>query len=203
MVQKSEKAAKPRGRPRSFDEGEALAGATHVFWAKGYDGVTIDDLVAGMGVARPSLYAIFGDKQTLFLRCLEGYGHSNGALATKALLAPPHVADAIRAFLRYSVESTTGEGSPWGCLMVSVAPLVNDPKVREFLIRATAEAEATIERRLRDGIGAGELPRHFPAATRSRQIIDLARGLTIRARIGASRRELLADAENAAALVLQ
>ena len=46
-------APKPRGRPRSFDERDALEKATQVFRSKGYDGVTIDDLVAGMGVGRP------------------------------------------------------------------------------------------------------------------------------------------------------
>ena len=64
---------RPRGRPRSFDERDALEKATQVFWSKGYDGVTIDDLVAGMGVGRPSLYAVFGDKRTLFLRVLKAY----------------------------------------------------------------------------------------------------------------------------------
>src|SRR5208283_1846159 len=102
-------AARPRGRPRSFDERDALEKATQVFWSKGYDGVTIDDLVAGMGVGRPSLYAIFGDKKTLFLRCLEAYGQHHGTLGAQALLGPAHVADAIRSFLRYSVESATGE----------------------------------------------------------------------------------------------
>ena len=62
--------ARPVGRPRSFDETGALEKATQVFWAKGYDGVTIDDLVAGMGVGRPSLYAVFGDKRAIFLRAL-------------------------------------------------------------------------------------------------------------------------------------
>ncbi|MEZ0254576.1 MAG: TetR/AcrR family transcriptional regulator, partial [Chthoniobacter sp.] len=61
---------KPPGRPRNFDEREALEKATRVFRSKGYDGVTIDDLVAGMGVGRPSLYAVFGDKRTIFLRVL-------------------------------------------------------------------------------------------------------------------------------------
>jgi AcrR family transcriptional regulator len=55
-------------RRRSFDESDALKKATQVFWSKGYDGVTIDDLVAGMGVGRPSLYAVFGDKRAIFLR---------------------------------------------------------------------------------------------------------------------------------------
>ena len=81
-------APKPRGRPRSFDEAEALEKATQVYWSKGYDGVTIDDLVAGMGVGRPSLYAVFGDKRTLFLRVLKDYAEKKGARAAKALLSP-------------------------------------------------------------------------------------------------------------------
>ena len=81
-------AARPRGRPRSFDESDALKKATHVFWSKGYDGVTIDDLVAGMGVGRPSLYAVFGDKRAIFLRVLKAYAEAKGARAAKALLSP-------------------------------------------------------------------------------------------------------------------
>ena len=61
--------------------------ATKVFWAKGFDGVTIDDLVDGMGVGRPSLYAIFGDKSALFMRCLEAYRESLGKKAAHALFA--------------------------------------------------------------------------------------------------------------------
>ena len=79
-------APKPRGRPRSFDETEALERATQVYWLKGYDGVTIDDLVAGMGVGRPSLYAIFGDKRTLFLRVLKDYAEKKGARAASCCL---------------------------------------------------------------------------------------------------------------------
>ena len=84
-------AARPRGRPRSFDETDALERATQVYWSKGYDGVTIDDLVAGMGVGRPSLYSVFGDKRTLFLRVLKDYAEKKGARAAKALGAELHV----------------------------------------------------------------------------------------------------------------
>ena len=84
--------AKPRGRPRSFDEGDALEKATQVFWSKGYDGVTIDDLVEGMGVGRPSLYAVFGDKRAIFLRVLKAYAEAKGARAAKALLTPKSLA---------------------------------------------------------------------------------------------------------------
>src|SRR3954467_15685918 len=103
--------ARPRGRPRSFDETGALEKATQVFWAKGYDGVTIDDLVAGMGVGRPSLYAVFGDKRTIFLRALKTYAEAKGARAAKALFSPPTLRDALVSFLRYAVEFATEEGS--------------------------------------------------------------------------------------------
>src|ERR1700689_3472563 len=123
-------AARPRGRPRSFDERQALEKATQVFRSKGYGGVTIDDLVAGMGVGRPSLYSVFGDKRTLFLRVLRAYAETKGAGAAKALFSPQTLRDSIAGFLRHAVESATQEGTAPGCLLVCVAPLVIDAEAR-------------------------------------------------------------------------
>ena len=195
-------ASRPRGRPRNFDEGDALQKATQVFWSKGYDGVTIDDLVAGMGVGRPSLYAVFGDKRAIFLRVLKAYAERKGARAAKALLSPQGLRDAIAGFLRYNVESATEKGSARGCLLMCVAPLVNDAEVQRFLQNAATGGAALLERRFRDGITAGEIPSDFPVAARAIQVTDLARGLTMRAQIGIPRKMLLKDAEEAAELVL-
>src|SRR5271155_4585433 len=134
--------ARPRGRPRSFDERFALEKAIQVFWSKGYDGVTIDDLVAGMGVGRPSLYSVFGDKRTLFLRVLRAYAETKGALAAKALLSPRTLRDSLAAFLRHAVKTATEKGAARGCLLVCVAPLVDDAEVRQFLQNAAAGGAA-------------------------------------------------------------
>jgi len=195
-------AARPRGRPRRFDEAEALEKATQVYWSKGYDGATIDDLVAGMGVGRPSLYSVFGDKRTLFLRVLRAYAERKGALAAKALLSPQSLRDSVASFLRHAVESATEEGSAPGCLLACVAPLVNDAEVRQFVRNAADSAVALVERRFRDGISAGDIPSDFPVAARASQTLDLVRGLTMRAQMGAPRKTLLEDAEAAADLVL-
>jgi AcrR family transcriptional regulator len=195
-------APKPRGRPRSFDEAEALEKATQVFWSKGYDGVTIDDLVDGMGVGRPSLYAVFGDKRAIFLRVLESYAKRKGAAATKALLSPKALRESLAGFLRFAVESATEKGSARGCLVVCVAPLVDDAEVRRFLQSTVAGGAALVEGRFRDAISAGEIPPDFPVAVRAMQVSDIARGLTMRARIGTPRNTLLKDAEEAADLVL-
>ncbi len=186
----------------SFDERDALEKATQVFWSKGYDGVTIDDLVAGMGVGRPSLYAIFGDKRTLFLRVLKAYAEKKGARAAKALFSPPTLRDSLASFLRHAVESATEEGSAPGCLVVCIAPLVDDAEVRQFLQDAAAAGAALVERRFCDGISAGEIPSDFPVAARASQVTDLARGLTMRAQMGTPRKTLLRDAEEATDLVL-
>jgi AcrR family transcriptional regulator len=195
-------AARPRGRPRSFDERDALEKATQVFWSKGYDGVTIDDLVAGMGVGRPSLYSIFGDKRTLFLRVLKAYAETKGALAAKALLSPQTLRDSLARFLKHAVETATAKGCARGCLLVCVAPLVDDPEVRQFLQNAAAAAAALVEGRFRDAISAGEIPSDFPVAVRASQLMDFGRGLTMRAQLGTPRKTLLRDAEEAADLVL-
>jgi AcrR family transcriptional regulator len=199
MFQNSER---PRGRPRSFDERDALEKATRVFRSKGYDGVTIDDLVAGMGVGRPSLYSVFGDKRTLFLRVLRAYAETKGARAAKALFSPPTLRDSLAGFLRNAVETATEEGCAPGCLLVCIAPLVDDAEVRQFVQDAAAAGAALVERRFCDGISAGEVPSDFPVAARASQVLDLGRGLTMRAQMGTPRKTLLKDAEEAADLVL-
>ena len=98
---------KPRGRPRSFDESDALKKATQVFWSKGYDGVTIDDLVAGMGVGRPSLYTVFGDKRAIFLRVLKAYAEAKG----EARVVRSHEGRASLLILNYSVLYRRDENS--------------------------------------------------------------------------------------------
>jgi AcrR family transcriptional regulator len=194
--------AKPRGRPRGYDEKEALEKAIQVFWSKGYDGVTIDDLVAGMGVGRPSLYAVFGDKRAIFLRALKLYAEAKGVRAAKTLLGPHPLRDSLTNFLRYAVESATEKGSARGCLLICIAPLVNDAEVQRFLQNAAAGGAALVESRLRDGVTAKEIPPDFPVAVRAMQVTDFARGLTMRAQMGTPRKTLLKDAEEAVNLVL-
>ena len=110
--------------------------------------------------------------------------------------------DSLASFLRHAVETATEDGSAQGCLLVCVAPLVDDAEVRQFLKDATAAGMALVERRFCDGISAGEVPSDFPVAVRASQVIDLARGLTMRALMGTPRKTLLKDAEEAADLVL-
>src|SRR5712671_3461480 len=72
-AQKREKGAPTIGRPRSFDREQALDCAMRVFWRKGYQGASLSELTKAMGINRPSLYAAFGNKETLFGKALDRY----------------------------------------------------------------------------------------------------------------------------------
>ncbi len=58
------------GRPREFDVDEALTKIMAVFWAKGFEGSSLSDLVAATGLKKGSLYAAFGDKRAMYLKAL-------------------------------------------------------------------------------------------------------------------------------------
>ena len=62
-----------RGRPREFCVTMRLRKALRVFWSKGYEGASLTDLTEAMGITRPSLYAAFGNKESLFRKALDLY----------------------------------------------------------------------------------------------------------------------------------
>src|SRR5918996_4164529 len=107
-----------RGRPRSFDRAAALRRAMEVFWAKGYDGASLSDLTAAMGINSPSLYAAFGSKEGLFREAVALYGATEGTEIWEALPQAPTAREAIERFLRASALSFTRPDRPAGCLVV-------------------------------------------------------------------------------------
>src|SRR4051812_13303502 len=80
--------AATRGRPRGFDVEQAIHRALKVFWRKGYEGTSLDDLTASMKINRPSLYAAFGNKENLFRRALQRYSEGPASHVCAALQAP-------------------------------------------------------------------------------------------------------------------
>ena len=106
-----------RGRPRSFDAGDALERAQRVFWRKGYLGTSMSDLTEATGVNRPSLYAAFGNKEALFRKVMDRYGEGPFAHFAEALAAPTGREVAER-LLRGGAALATDPRTPPGCLWV-------------------------------------------------------------------------------------
>lgn len=94
-------------RPRSFDPHEALDLARDVFWRQGFQGTSLDDITVATGLTKPSLYAAFGDKNTLFLKVLDRYHERVVANAERVLNEGP-ARDAIERWLTSFVPFCSG-----------------------------------------------------------------------------------------------
>lgn len=179
------------GRPRAFDIDEALDRALRVFWQKGFEGASLPDLTAAMGINRPSLYAAFGNKEALFRKALDRYAEGPAAAALAAL-EEPKAFDAMRLLLQRSVESLTCPDNPRGCLIVQGALSCGDAAadIKTELAQRRAATEAAIRARLERAHAEGDLPSHTSPADLARFIATLLQGLAVQAAGGAPRAEL-------------
>ena len=101
------------GRPREFDVDDALETAMELFWRKGYEGTSLTDLTEGMGITKPSLYGVFGNKEGLFLKALERYERTKMNFFHEAL-KEPKARDVAWKILRGFADSQTAETGPSG-----------------------------------------------------------------------------------------
>jgi AcrR family transcriptional regulator len=187
-----------RGRPRCFDPEKALDRAVRVFWEKGYEGTSLSDLTNAMGINRPSLYATFGDKESLFRKVLDRYGAGPAAYVSEAMLEATG-REAIEKFLRRTVESLTNPRNPKGCLLIQGALACGEeaePIRRELAIRR-ATGEEVVIKRLKRAQAEGELPENVNAADLARFYVTVIRGLGVQAAGGAGKAELMRVAERA------
>jgi TetR/AcrR family transcriptional repressor of nem operon len=137
-------------RPRSFDPDEALDAARDVFWQKGFQGTSLDDITAATGLAKPSLYAAFGDKNALFLKVLDRYHARIVANAERILNEGPSARDAIERWLKGFVPFCSGIKGSRGCLSVNTgADGVSDQKeIRKRIERFNRKLEELLRNRL-------------------------------------------------------
>ncbi|MCQ8241859.1 TetR/AcrR family transcriptional regulator [Rhizosaccharibacter radicis] len=179
------------GAPRSFNRDHAVDIAMRLFRRRGYEGVSVADLTAAIGIAPPSLYAAFGSKAGLYREALDRYAALPGALDGMAGAQTP--AQAARELLRAAVRAaTSGEK---GC-MISTG-LVEGAVEQQELARELAARR----RDLRDRI-AGVLERWLPpedAARRAAFLLAVQQGISVQARDGESADRLMLIAETAVA----
>ena len=138
-------------RPRSFDPDEALDLAHDVFWRKGFQSTSLDDITAATGLAKPSLYAAFGDKNAMFLKVLERYHASIVADAERILNEGPSARDAIERWLTGFVPFCSGVKGIRGCLSVNTAAdgASDQEEVRNRVERFNRKLEQLLSKRLR------------------------------------------------------
>jgi len=188
------------GRPREFDIEQALDAATGVFWAKGYEGASYEDLTQATGVARPGLYAAFGNKEELFRRVLQRYSDLYMGYVAEALEEPTSRRMARRIF-RGAAEITTRFPDHRGCLGVNagLACSDNSESVRRLLIDFRSEGEEAVRARLEEFRTEGDLPGSTDTEALAAYVMAVVHGMAVQAKAGFSRAKLEALADQALA----
>lgn len=188
------------GRHREFDPEEALDAALSVFWQKGYEGTSFEDLTRATGVARPGLYAAFGNKEALFRKALDRYDTAYMAFMREAL-NEPRARDVVRRILEESIEVQTLNGASLGCLGINGAMACSDESeaIRQELIRRRKASEAALRTRLERARQEGDLPSSANAAVLAGYVMAVNQGMAVQAKAGASKASLKAIVEHALA----
>ena len=193
---------KAGGRPRGFDRDAALARAMELFWARGYEGVSISDLAAVTGLHPPSLYSAFGDKKRLFLEAVDTYQGSEGGFMAEALAHSGSARDVIEALLRGAVESYTRPGAPAGCMVVLGATncAVASQDVQDDLSARRVSGRGAIAARLARGAVDGDFTEGADPLAIADLVTAVLHGLSIAARdnVAADRMHAMVDAAIAA-----
>ncbi|MEX1141015.1 MAG: TetR/AcrR family transcriptional regulator [Thermoleophilaceae bacterium] len=190
-----------RGRPRSFDRDAALRRAMEVFWERGYEGTSIADLTAAMGIGAPSLYAAFSCKEELFQEAVALYDATEGEATNRALRDEPTARSAVEAMLRDNARNYARADRPTGCMIVLAATTASprNDAIRALLAASRQRSIEALERRLEQGIADGDVPAKTDTASLAAFYVTVLEGLSIRARDGTSQETLDAIADYAMA----
>lgn len=163
----------------------------NLFWERGYEGATLTDLATVMGINKPSLYAAFGSKESLFRQAVSLYDMTEGRGVEQALHVEPRVRSAIARFLELNLASYTNPDNPSGCMIV-LAAMIGSPEnagTREYLAAQRAETCNLLRQRLERGVMEGELAEGTDCNVIAAFYTTVLQGLSIQARDGATRQD--------------
>jgi TetR/AcrR family transcriptional regulator, transcriptional repressor for nem operon len=168
-------------RTKDFDEADVLAKAIRLFWQKGYNGTSMQDLVDGLGISRSSLYDTFGDKRKLYLKALETYKQAEAANRTKVFDPSLPAKTAIRQLLDHIIIELVKDKQHKGCFLINsaVETAPNDKQVNHILCQNDQEIETALYEVIQRGQHGGEITSRRDAKALARFIFNNIIGIRV------------------------
>lgn len=171
-------------RTKDFDEKEVLDKAIRLFWHKGYNGTSMQDLVDGLGISRSSLYDTYGDKHTLYIKALESYQSSSGGEMCDLISKAASAKEAVKQLLEYITRNLLNDEQHKGCFMVNagveVAP--HDAEVNKLLCKNEQQLENVFYNTIKRGQESGEIDAGKDAMALTRFISNTVKGIQVSAK---------------------
>ncbi len=179
-------------RKKNFDEIEVLDKALDIFWAKGYNATSIQDLVDGLGINRASLYDTWGDKHNLYLKSVERYRKHASSWLLNEIRSDKSALQIIRQFLHYTINEAIDDIDRRGCFIVnSTSELANcDESVNSLVTQHRKKIEAVLAEIIKEGQEAGEIASKHSSQTLAQFIFSTVSGLRVISKGDISENEL-------------
>lgn len=171
-------------RTKDFDEKEVLQKAVYLFWDRGFNGTSIQDLVEGLGISRSSLYDTFGGKYQLYLKALESYKNTYASHLCTLTLEPPSARAAVAQVLALVTNDLLNDEQHRGCFMVNAAiELANhDNEVNNLVCQTEKQLEQAFFKVLEQGQANGEISKDKDALALARFLNNTVKGLQVSAK---------------------
>ncbi|MFD0859602.1 TetR/AcrR family transcriptional regulator [Roseovarius aquimarinus] len=169
------------GRPRQFDEGKALSAIMQLFWERGYEGTGLSDIIDATGLGKASLYATFGNKQSMYLRALAAFETDMVDAGAQMLSSDAMPAmDRIRAFLDAPIAARRDANDDTGCFLCNASAdrAALDEETAAIVQRCYAKLAGALENAVAEVVGPEAAPR------RSQMLLAVYAGLRVMARSG-------------------
>ncbi|WP_413670602.1 TetR/AcrR family transcriptional regulator [Mucilaginibacter sp. Mucisp86] len=176
-------------RSKDFDEAEVLSKAVCIFWHKGYNGTSMQDLVDGLGISRSSLYDTFGDKHALYIKALDSYQKAGGSQMCDIINNTASAKEAIKKLLELTMSTLLNDEQRKGCFMVNaeieLASL--DAEVKNVICRNEQQFENAVLSAIKKGQESGEIRNTQDSLALARFIMNAVRGMQVSAKATADK----------------
>ena len=187
---------------KSYDKTDVLVRAMHSFWARGYEGTSMNDLVAAMGINRGSIYAAYTSKHALFMETLRHYDRVHRQEFLEAIERDHGPKEAILAAFDAAAHCGTRK-VPGGCLIVNTVLELSphDPEVRDFVDASLKEVETFFASRISAAQEEGTVPSGLDKRETAQALLGLFLGLRVLTRSHPRRAALNAITSQARAML--
>ena len=182
-------------RTKEFNEDKALDKAIEIFWHKGYNGTSAQDLVTHLGLSRSSLYDTFGDKQKLFSKSLQRYQKQSKDDIVKLFEDSKNIKETLHDIFKQAVIESLQDRITKGCFMVnsSVELAMHDEDISKIVKSNSQEMEAVFTNALKKGQASGDISKAADARVLARFIFNTYSGIRVLARAGERDKQVYDD----------
>ena len=172
-------------RPKEFDQQKVLQKAMEVFWSKGYESASMQDLVNHMGINRQSIYDTYGGKHALFLSALDQYQKENSERFYQILNGSGTPIENIRNLFATLIEHCTSDRDRKGCLLANSAVELSPhcPKTHKRVMDTFQEIEMGFYQTLEKARARGEIDDHKDLHALARFLLNAMQGLMVMAKV--------------------